>query len=103
MVTVKETMHSGHATELARNAASSGARMVVAAGGDGTIAEVAQGVAGSCTSLGVIPLGTANVLAHELGLPFRPLRWRPHWHLVARSRIGREWLKPSPATACLCK
>jgi diacylglycerol kinase (ATP) len=45
---------------------------VVAAGGDGTIAEVAGGINGSRARLGVIPLGTANVLAHELGLPFAP-------------------------------
>ena len=65
-----ETRHAGHAIELARDAAATGARMVVAAGGDGTIAEVANGLNGSGCSLGVIPLGTANVLAHELGLPF---------------------------------
>ena len=65
-----ETQHAGHATALAREAAAGGARLVVAAGGDGTIAEVANGLAGSSAHLGVIPLGTANVLAHELGLPF---------------------------------
>ena len=67
-----ETQHAGHATELAREAAEAGAPLVVAAGGDGTIAEVANGLAGTATRLGVIPLGTANVLAHELGLPFAP-------------------------------
>ena len=67
-----ETNHAGHAEELAREAASRGERLVVAAGGDGTIAEVANGLIGSETVLGVIPLGTANVLAHELGLPFAP-------------------------------
>lgn len=67
-----ETTHRGHATELAQEAARQGMRLVVAAGGDGTIAEVAAGLAGSDTPLGIIPLGTANVLAHELGLPFAP-------------------------------
>ncbi|WP_439576514.1 diacylglycerol/lipid kinase family protein [Elioraea sp.] len=43
---------------------------MVAAGGDGTIAEVVNGIAGSDARLGVIPIGTANVFAHELGLAF---------------------------------
>lgn len=67
-----ETHRPGHAEALARDAARSGEQMVVAAGGDGTIAEVANGLMGSDARLGVIPLGTANVLAHELGLPFAP-------------------------------
>ena len=67
-----ETHWAGHATELARDAANAGTRLIVAAGGDGTIAEVANGLAGSGAHLGVIPLGTANVLAHELALPFTP-------------------------------
>ena len=67
-----ETRHAGHATELARAAALAGADLVVAAGGDGTIAEVANGLNGAACRLGVIPLGTANVMAHELGLPFAP-------------------------------
>jgi diacylglycerol kinase (ATP) len=69
---VAETHRPGHAEALARDAAQRGERMVVAAGGDGTIAEVANGLMGSSAHLGVIPLGTANVLAHELGLPFSP-------------------------------
>lgn len=67
-----ETHRAGHAEALAREAARRGEAMVVAAGGDGTIAEVANGLMGSAARLGVIPLGTANVLAHELGLPFAP-------------------------------
>ena len=67
-----ETHRAGHAEALAREAARRGEQMVVAAGGDGTIAEVANGLMGSAARLGVIPLGTANVLAHELGLPFAP-------------------------------
>lgn len=71
---VADTARRGHATLLARGAAAAGVRVVVAAGGDGTIAEVAAGLAGSETALGVLPLGTANVLALELGLPRDPAR-----------------------------
>lgn len=69
---VAETRHAGHAAALAREAVAGGASLVVAAGGDGTIAEVVGGIAGGAARLGVIPLGTANVLAYELGLPFAP-------------------------------
>lgn len=69
---VAETARPGHATELARDAAGRGVGMVVAAGGDGTIAEVASGLAGSAALLGILPFGTANVLAWELGLPPGP-------------------------------
>lgn len=88
-----ETRHRGHAEELARDAAARGEQLVVAAGGDGTIAEVANGLMGSPTRLGVIPLGTANVLAHELNLPFAPRavaaalafgRTKPIWPGIAR-------------------
>ncbi len=71
-VEVVETRWAGHATELARGAAERGQALVVAAGGDGTIAEVVGGIAGYGSKLGIIPMGTANVLAHELGLTFRP-------------------------------
>ncbi len=71
-VEVAETQHTGHATELARAAAAQGRNMVVAAGGDGTAAEVATGLIGSDTALGIIPLGTANVLAKEYRLPTSP-------------------------------
>lgn len=69
---ILETQYAGHATELARKAVRQGADMVVAAGGDGTIAEVVSGMMHSDTRLGIIPLGTANVLAHEFNLPFAP-------------------------------
>jgi diacylglycerol kinase family enzyme len=71
-VELAETRGPGHATELAATAAAAGRGLVVAAGGDGTIAEVARGLLGSDSRLGVIPLGTANVLAHELALSFAP-------------------------------
>ena len=66
------TARPGHAEEIAREAARAGAGTVVAAGGDGTIAEVASGLAGSEAVLGILPLGTANVLAWELGIPLPP-------------------------------
>ncbi|BBL78223.1 diacylglycerol kinase [Rubrobacter xylanophilus] len=59
-----------HATELATLA---GARLVVAAGGDGTINEVINGLHREAR-LGILPLGTANVLARELGIPLSPER-----------------------------
>jgi diacylglycerol kinase (ATP) len=71
-IELAETHRPGHAEALAREAVRQGASMVVAAGGDGTIAEVANGLLGSSARLGVIPLGTANVMAHELALPFEP-------------------------------
>jgi len=69
---VADTTAAGDAERLAREAAASGTGIVVAAGGDGTIAEVANGIAGTATALAVIPTGTANVFAHDLGLPFAP-------------------------------
>jgi len=66
-VEVWPTERPQHATELA---ALAGARLVVAAGGDGTINEVVNGLERDA-ALGVLPLGTANVLARELGLPLK--------------------------------
>ena len=62
------TTAAGHASELAREAVENGADLVLALGGDGTINEVINGVAGSTAHLGILPAGTANVLAMELGL-----------------------------------
>ena len=87
-IDVAETHCAGHAAGLAREAASRGEPMVVAAGGDGTIAEVASGLLGSGARLGVIPLGTANVLAHELALPFAP---RAVAAALAFGRTRRLW------------
>ena len=58
------------ATRLAREAAAAGAREIVVSGGDGTINEALQSIVGTRTRLGILPAGTANVLARELKLPF---------------------------------
>jgi len=63
------TSRSGHAEALAREAAAKGFERIVAAGGDGTVNEVVNGIAGSGATLGLLPLGTMNVFATELGLP----------------------------------
>jgi diacylglycerol kinase (ATP) len=63
------TEHPGHATELARQAVAEGRRMVIAAGGDGTVNEVAQGLAGSDVILGVMPLGSVMNVARTLHIP----------------------------------
>ncbi|MDD5557873.1 MAG: diacylglycerol kinase family lipid kinase [bacterium] len=59
----------GEARRLAADAARGGARMVICAGGDGTIHEVVNGIAGTDAVLGILPAGTGNVLAWELGIP----------------------------------
>jgi diacylglycerol kinase (ATP) len=58
---------------LARSAARAGAKMVIVSGGDGTIENVALGLVGSQTTLGIIPTGTRNNLARSLGIPTNDL------------------------------
>ncbi len=83
-ITLEPTRAAGDGRRLARQAAESGYDLVVAAGGDGTINEVINGLAGTATALAPLPLGTMNVWARELRLPLQPraaaealLAWRP--------------------------
>lgn len=105
-IRLQATDRPGHATTLAREAAGAGHGLVLAAGGDGTLNEVANGLAGTQTVLAPLPVGTTNSFAKELGLP-RPNLFQPNWfvevsqHLV-QGRIqqvdlgkcdnGRYWL-----------
>ena len=66
---VEATSGVGDAQKLAARAVERGCRIVVAAGGDGTINEVVNGIAGSSAALGILPVGTMNVFAAELGIP----------------------------------
>ena len=65
----RPTQRAGHAVELARAAAEEKAPVVVAFGGDGTVGDVARGILGADSTLGIIPMGTGNDVARNLGLP----------------------------------
>jgi diacylglycerol kinase (ATP) len=68
----RETGGAGEATELARGAAERGLPLAFVCGGDGTLNEAANGLAGSETALAPIRAGTVNIWAREMGFPRRP-------------------------------
>ncbi len=72
-VDVAVTTRPGDATLLARQAALDGIAIVAALGGDGTVNEVANGLAGTDSSLAILPAGMANVFARSLGIPDDPI------------------------------
>jgi diacylglycerol kinase family enzyme len=72
-VEVVETNRRGHATRFAQDAARRGVDVVIGYGGDGTLNEVATGVAGSNSALGVLPGGSTNVFARTLGMANDPV------------------------------
>lgn len=81
------TSRSGEAESLARAAVKDGFQIIVAAGGDGTVNEVVNGIAGTDAILGLLPLGTMNVFATELGLPASDLD--RCWELISGRQIRR--------------
>jgi diacylglycerol kinase (ATP) len=94
-VMVEATEARGSAGQQARAAIIAGCDAVFSCGGDGTVFEVLQGVAESNAMMGVIPLGTGNVLAHDLGLAGRPeraaaqvLSFAPHTISLGRIQTG---------------
>jgi YegS/Rv2252/BmrU family lipid kinase len=68
------TRAASDATDQTRQAIASGCDTVFACGGDGTIHDVLQGLVGTGVALAIIPLGTANCLAHDLRLPLSPAK-----------------------------
>lgn len=72
-VTLATTNRRDHATRLARGAANDGVDAVVVLGGDGTLNEAANGLAGTDTALAPLPGGSTNVFARTIGLPNDPI------------------------------
>lgn len=72
-VTVSETSRRGHAMRLSQGAAAEGVDVVAVLGGDGTLNEAANGLAGSACALAALPGGSTNVFARTIGLPNDPI------------------------------
>ena len=90
-VEVMETGENRAAGPKAKRAVSQGYEAIVVCGGDGTIFDVIQGLAGSPVPLGIIPFGTGNVMAQNLKVPKDPVA-AAHWILRSRPRsvsLGR--------------
>lgn len=68
-IEIYETTGEEDLVEVVRDALKEECQMVIAIGGDGTVSEVAEALVHTEIPLGIVPLGTANVLAHELNLP----------------------------------
>lgn len=100
-VEVFPTWEAGDGTWLAATAADRGADAVVAVGGDGTLNEVVNGLDGRDTPLGVVPLGTANDFARQLGIPLDPdhamdvVLQRPPMRMDTASLNGRRFVNVS--------
>jgi diacylglycerol kinase (ATP) len=85
------TRAASDATDQTRQATTDGCDTIFACGGDGTIHDVLQGLVGSNVALAIVPLGTANSLAHDLKLPLSPIE-AAHAALTAKPRrisVGR--------------
>jgi YegS/Rv2252/BmrU family lipid kinase len=97
---VSPTAEPGAASELAQEAVRQGAEVVLVCGGDGTINEAINGLAGSQVALGLLPGGTANILAREVGLPLNPVRaaaelWRWSPRRIPLGKAAWCWERPS--------
>lgn len=71
---VIKTKFQGHATQLSEELVKKDIDVVVAVGGDGSINEISRALKGTNKTLGIIPFGTGNGLAHHLHIPFRTSR-----------------------------
>lgn len=85
-IVVRQTSAPGDAGALAGWAVAQGYGTVVAAGGDGTVNEVVNGIVGANVVFGVLPMGTINVFALELGIP---MELRKAWEVIRRGHVRR--------------
>lgn len=99
-VKLAPTSATGTACELARKSVGQGDSLVLVCGGDGTINEVVNGLVPGNAALGILPGGTANLAARELGVPMNPLRAAgqlPNW-TPRRIALGSvSWSRPAGA------
>jgi diacylglycerol kinase (ATP) len=98
-VEVAESINGRHTTQLARMAAQENFRAVFAIGGDGTAGQAASGLIGSQTALGVLPAGTSNVWARELGI--NAFVW-PHIRALRQNARLLAEIQPCAVDVGLC-
>lgn len=85
-VHVRQKLHKGYAVKLAKEAACEGFDVVVACGGDGTVSEVVDGLAGTDVAVGILPAGTENVWSREIDVS-------PRLRVAATQLVGAERLR----------
>jgi YegS/Rv2252/BmrU family lipid kinase len=98
-VEVAESLNGRHTTQLASTAASENYRAVFVIGGDGTVGQAAAGLIRSATALAVLPAGTANVWAMELGM--KAFIW-PHWRRLRENARLLAEVEPCAMDVGLC-
>ncbi|MCD4682500.1 MAG: diacylglycerol kinase family lipid kinase [Bacteroidales bacterium] len=81
---IKYTKEPGHATEICRDHVAQGTEFIIAVGGDGSVNEIAKGLVGSKSTLGIIPAGSGNGLAHHLKIP---VNYRKAIDVINRGKI----------------
>ena len=79
------TSEAGDARRIAAEAVREGFEVIIAAGGDGTLNEVVNGIGGSTVRLGILPVGTMNVFATELGIPQGNLERA--WSVIEQGKV----------------
>lgn len=109
-VELAPTSGPGAAVELAREAARKGSELVLVCGGDGTINEAVNGLATTSVPLGILPGGTANIIAKELRLPHDPARaarelsrWSPRRIALGRASWNAPGAEASGNNSRICR